>query len=291
MSMRIKLLLIAAAIALALASQSIYTVDEREKAIVFQFGEVVRDYDRPGLHFKIPFIQNVQKFNARVQTMDAEAERYLTSEKKNLVVDSFVKWRVRDVQKYFVTVGGVPSRARTRLAQRVNSSLRQQFGNRLVKEVISADRALIMDDVRRAVDEEAAEIGVEVVDVRLKRVDLDKTVSESVYRRMEAERDRVAKEFRAEGAEKAEEIQADADRQVKILLADAERKAQLMRGEGDARATAIFAEAFGRDTEFYKLYRSLNAYKQAFGAKEDLIVLEPDSEFFRYFKELDGDSN
>ena len=288
-----KLVLFVAVIAVALVSQSLYTVDEREKVVVFQFGKTIRWDDQPGIHVKIPFIQNVEKYNARIQTLDAEAERYLTSEKKNLVVDSFVKWRVRNVRKYFVTVGGNPANARTRLAQRVNSSLRQQFGERTVKQVISDDRVTIMEQVRKAVDDEAGEIGVEVVDVRLKRVDLDKAVSESVYRRMEAERERVAKDFRAKGAEEAEKIQADADRRVTIMLANAERDAQQLRGEGDGRATAIYADAFGEDLGFYKLYRSLNAYKNTFKEKSDFMVLSPESEFFQYFKGLGpgGDSD
>ena len=216
--------------------------------------------------------------------MDADPELYLTGEKKNLVVDSFAKWRIRDVAKYYVTVGGLQSNARARLAQRVNDSLRQEFGKRQVKEVISGDRAEIMEVVRRAVDSEASEFGVEVVDVRLKRVDLDPEVSERVYSRMEAERARVAKELRAKGAEAAERIRADADRQREITIANAYRDSEKIRGEGDATATLTYAEAFGRDMEFFKLYRSLNAYRSTFQSKDDLLILEPNSEFFQYFK-------
>lgn len=268
----------------AIAASALYTVDEREKAIVFKFGEIVESKDEPGLHFKTPFINSVQKFDARIQTMDAAPERYLTIEKKNLVVDSFVKWRVRDVAKYFVTVSGLISSAQIRLAQRVNDSLREEFGRRTVTDVISGDRAKIMDVVRKRTDEAAQEIGVEVVDVRLKRVDWDPEVSERVYKRMEAERSRVAKEFRAKGAEEAERITADADRQREITLAEAFRDSEKLRGEGDATATKTYADAFGQDTEFFGLYRSLNAYKQTFSSENDLIVLEPDSEFFQYFK-------
>ncbi len=266
------------------ASSAIYTVDQREKAIVFRFGEIIESNDEPGVHFKIPFIEDVQKFDARIQTMDAAAERYLTIEKKNLVVDSFVKWRIRDVAKYYVTVSGLISSARARLAQRVNDSLREEFGKRTVQEVISGDRGKIMNIVQQATDEQAREIGVEVVDVRLKRVDWDPEISERVYKRMDAERSRVAKELRAQGAEEAEKIRADAERQREITLANAFREAEQVRGAGDATATAVYADAFGRDSEFYTLYRSLNAYKETFQTEKDLLVIEPDSEFFRYFK-------
>ncbi len=266
------------------ASSAIYTVDQREKAIVFRFGEIIESNDEPGIHFKIPFIEDVQKYDARIQTMDAAPERYLTIEKKNLVVDSFVKWRIRDVAKYYVTVSGLLSSARARLAQRVNDSLREEFGKRTVQEVISGDRGKIMNIVQLATDEQAREIGVEVVDVRLKRVDWDPEISERVYKRMDAERSRVAKELRAQGAEEAEKIRADAERQREITLANAFREAEQVRGEGDATATAVYADAFGRDSEFYTLYRSLNAYKETFQTEKDLLVIEPDSEFFKYFK-------
>ncbi len=266
------------------AASALYTVDEREKAIVFRFGKIIRSDDIPGIHFKVPFIENVRKFDGRIQTMDAAAERYLTVEKKNLVVDSFVKWRIRDVAKYYVTVSGLISSARARLAQRVNDSLREEFGKRSVQEVISGDRAKIMAVVQRATDEQAREIGVEVVDVRLKRVDWDPEISERVYKRMDAERSRVAKELRAQGAEEAEKIRAEAERKREITLANAFRDAERIRGEGDATATAVYADSFGRDREFYGLYRSLNAYKETFQSESDLLVIEPDSEFFRYFK-------
>lgn len=267
----------------AIGAAAVYTVDERERAIVFRFGEIVRSDDKPGLHFKMPFINNVQLFDARIQTMDADPALYLTREKKNLVVDSFVKWRIGDVAKYYVTVSGLASNARARLAQRVNDSLRQQFGNRTVSEVVSGDRAAIMELVRESMDEEAKEMGIEVVDVRLKRVDLDPDISERVYSRMEAERTRVGKELRAKGAEAAERIRADADRQREITLANAFRDAEALRGEGDAQATAIYAGAFGQDREFYRFYRSMNAYKETFQDESDLLVIEPTSEFFRYF--------
>ncbi len=284
MSAKTLILGIVALIAGVIVYESVYFVDEREKAIIFQFGRIVESHDQAGLHFKKPFVNNVKYFDARIQTLDADPELYLTGEKKNLVVDSFAKWRIRDVAKYYVTVSGLQSNARARLAQRVNDSLRQEFGKRAVQEVISGDRAEIMEVVRRAVDSEAAEFGVEVVDVRLKRVDLDPEVSERVYARMVAERARVAKELRAKGAEAAEKIRADADRQREITLANAYKEAEQIRGEGDAIATLTYADAFSRDPEFYRLYRSLNAYRSTFRSKDDLLILEPTSEFFQYFK-------
>ncbi len=274
-----------AAIIGALVFSAAYVVDEREKAIVFKFGEIIRSDVQPGLHWKIPFINNVRFFDARVQTMDADPESYLTQEKKNLIVDSFVKWRVKDVHQYYTRLQGSKANARSRLSQRVNDSLRQEFGKRSVQEVISGDRKVIMETVRTEMNEEAATLGIEVIDVRLKRVDLDTTISERVYQRMAAERERVAKELRAQGEEVAEKIRADADRQRLILLADAEREAEVLRGEGDAIATAAYAEVFGKDTEFYNFYRSLNAYRGSFSSKQDLIIVDPSSEFFEYFKQ------
>ena len=264
---------------------AVYRVDMRQKAIVFQLGEIVRSDDEPGLHFKVPFINNVQKFDARIQTMDAAPESYLTKEKKNLVVDSFVKWRISNAADYYTTLGGLKANAENRLAQRVNDALRQEFGKRSVPQVISGDRVEIMDVVRETTDQETKSLGVEVVDVRLKRVDLDTTISIGVYQRMEAERSRVAKDLRARGAEAGEKIRADADRQRAIILAEARREAQQTKGEGDAKATAIYADAFTRDSEFYRMYRSLNAYRATFNSPDNLLVIEPKSEFFRYFNQ------
>ena len=277
--------LIIAAIVAAIGFASVFFVDERQKAIVFKFGEIVNSDLEPGLHFKIPFINNVQYFDARVQTMDADPELYLTGEKKNLVVDSFVKWRIRDVHQYYTRLQGRQANARSRLSQRVNDNLRQEFGQRSVQEVISGDRRKIMDVVRLAMDADAASLGIEIIDVRLKRVDLDPAISERVYDRMNAERERVAKELRAQGEEAAEKIRANADRMRQIMLANAERDAQKIRGEGDAVATEIYAQAFGQDREFYNLYRSLNAYKATFDGKDNLMVLDPSADFFRYFKQ------
>ena len=269
-----------------LASSSLFIVDQRQKAIVFQLGEVVDVKTDPGLYFKIPMVQNVRFFDSRILTMDAEEpDRYITSEKKNVLVDLFVKWRIIDVQQYYISVRGDEEMAKVRLAQTVNASLRDEFGMRTVHEVISGQRDQIMDVMRRKADADARKIGVEVVDVRLKRVDLPAEVSESVYRRMEAERTRVANELRSTGAAESEKIRADADRQREVILAKAYRNAQETRGQGDAKAAEIYAEAFQRNPEFYSFYRSLEAYKKSFRNKGDMMVLEPTSEFFKYLKD------
>ena len=268
-----------------LVSSSLYIVDQRQKAIVFQLGEVVSVKKSPGLYFKIPMVQNVRFFDSRILTMDAEEpERFITSEKKNVLVDLFVKWRIVDVKQYYISVQGDEALARVRLAQTVNSSLRDEFGNRTVHEVISGERDKIMEIMRQKADADARNIGVEVVDVRLKRVDLPSEVSESVYRRMEAERKRVANELRSTGFADSEKIRSNADRQREVIMAKAYRDAQKNKGEGDAKATKIYAEAFNKNPEFYSFYRSLEAYKQSFQNKSDIMVLEPNSEFFKYLK-------
>jgi membrane protease subunit HflC len=270
---------------LLLASSSLYIVDQRQQAILFQLGEVVDVKTSPGLYFKIPLAQNVRYFDSRILTMDtAEPERFITSEKKNVLVDLFVKWRIVDVKQYYVSVRGDEMLAQTRLAQTVNSSLRDEFGNRTVHDVVSGERDKIMEIMRQKADADARKIGVEVVDVRLKRVDLPQEVSESVYRRMEAERKRVANELRSTGSAESEKIRADADRQREVILAEAYRRAQEVKGEGDAKASAIYAGAFQANPEFYAFYRSMDAYKQSFKNKGDMLVLEPNSEFFRYLK-------
>ena len=268
-----------------LVSSSLYIVDQRQRAIVFQLGEVVSVKTSPGLYFKIPMVQNVRFFDSRILTMDAEEpERFITSEKKNVLVDLFVKWRIVDVKQYYISVQGDEALARVRLAQTVNSSLRDEFGNRTVHEVISGERDKIMEIMRQKADADARNIGVEVVDVRLKRVDLPSEVSESVYRRMEAERKRVANELRSTGFADSEKIRSNADRQREVIMAKAYRDAQKNKGEGDAKATKIYAEAFSKNPEFYSFYRSLEAYKQSFQNKSDMMVLEPNSEFFKYLK-------
>ncbi|OGS92325.1 MAG: HflC protein [Gallionellales bacterium GWE2_58_10] len=278
-------LLIGAVAVLVLLSMSIFVVDQRQSAIVFQLGEVIRVKSDPGMSFKVPLLQNVRYFDSRILTLDAgEPERFITAEKKNVLVDSFVKWRIVDVKQYYVSVGGDEARARNRLLQTVNSSMREEFGKRTINEVVSGERDKIMEVLRTKANNDAKKIGVEVLDVRLKRVDFPLEISESVYRRMDAERKRVANELRASGAAEGEKIKADADRQREIILAEAYRTAQKTKGEGDARASALYAAAFGRNPEFYSFYRSLEAYKQSFKNKSDMMVLDPSSAFFKYLK-------
>jgi len=278
-------LLVGAVAALVLLSMSIFVVDQRQSAIVFQLGEAIRIKSDPGMGFKIPLLQNVRYFDSRILTLDAgEPERFITAEKKNVLVDSFVKWRIVDVKQYYVSVGGDEARARNRLLQTVNSSMREEFGKRTINEVVSGERDKIMEVLRTKANNDARKIGVEVLDVRLKRVDFPLEISESVYRRMDAERKRVANELRASGAAEGEKIKADADRQREIILAEAYRTAQQTKGEGDARASALYAAAFGRNPEFYSFYRSLEAYKQSFGSKSDVMVIDPSSAFFKYLK-------
>lgn len=268
-----------------IVATTIYIVDERQQAVLFQLGEVIDVKTEPGLYFKIPIAQNVRFFENRILTMDAEEpERFITSEKKNVLVDLFVKWRIIDVKQYFISVRGDESLAQIRLAQTINSSLRDEFGNRTVHEVVSGERDIIMEIMRQKADMDAKKIGVEVVDVRLKRVDLPQEVSESVYSRMEAERKRVANELRSTGAAESEEIRADADRQREVIMAEAYREAQKTMGEGDKEAAQIYAEAFDKDPEFYSFWRSMDAYKKSFKDKNDLLVLEPSSDFFKYLK-------
>jgi membrane protease subunit HflC len=276
-----------ATIVLVVLSASIFTVDQRQYAIVFQLGEVRDVIAQPGLYFKWPMIQNVRYFDKRILTLDStEPERFITSEKKNVLVDSFVKWRIIDPRLYYVSVAGDESRARTRLAQTVNAGLREEFGKRTVHDVVSGERDKIMEQMREKADLDARKIGVQIVDVRVKRVDLPTEVSESVYRRMEAERKRVANELRSQGSAEAEKIRADADRQREVIVAEAYRDAQKMKGEGDAKASAIYAQAFGQNPEFYSFYRSLEAYRNSFKSKSDVIVVEPNSDFFKYMKSV-----
>jgi membrane protease subunit HflC len=284
MSSKLPVIAIVLFVLALVASGIFYTVDEREKAIVFKFGEIIRSDDKPGLRVKFPFINNVRYFDARVQTMDADPELYITAEKKGLVVDSFVKWRIIDTTQYFVSVGGLKANASKRLRQLINDGLKTEFAKRTVTEVISGDRGTIMEIVQENTNKNAERFGIEVIDVRLKRVDLVKEISQSVFARMEAERGRVAKDLRARGAEVAERLRADADRQAQIIVAEAERDAQIKRGEGDAEASRIYAEAFNQDAEFFSFYRSLEAYKNTFSDKNTMMVIEPTSEFFKYLK-------
>ena len=287
--MRTSLNFIAAAIAafLVLLGTSIFTVDQRQHAIIFQLGEVRDVIAEPGLYFKWPMIQNVRYFDKRILTLDSvEPERFITSEKKNVLVDSFVKWRIVDPRLYYISVAGDEARAKTRLSQTVNAGLREEFGKRTVHDVVSGERDKIMQDMREKADLDARKIGVQIVDVRVKRVDLPLEVSESVYRRMEAERKRVANELRSQGSAEAEKIRADADKQREVIVAEAYRDAQKMKGEGDAKAAATYAQAFNQNPEFYAFYRSLEAYRNSFQSKSDVIVVEPNSDFFKYMKSV-----
>jgi len=282
--------LVAALVAVVLVlSGALFTVDQRQNAIVFQLGEVKDVVKAPGLHFKWPMIQNVRYFDMRILSYDdAEPLRFITSEKKPVLVDSYVKWRINDVSRFYVSVQGDELRAATRIRQTISDSLQAEFGRRTVHDVVSGQRDEIMAVVREKVDQNLRRIGVEIVDVRLKRVDLPPEVSESVYRRMEAERKRVANELRSTGAAEAERIRADADRQREVILAEAYRDAQRVKGEGDAKATDIYAKAFSQNPEFYAFYRSMEAYRSTFRGKSDLMLLAPDSDFFRYLRDPNG---
>jgi membrane protease subunit HflC len=285
MKQNIGLVLIAIVVVLVVLSLSLFVVDQRQNAIVFRFGEIVSVKKAPGLFFKLPLIDNVRFFDVRVLTIESsEPERFLTSEKKNVLVDLFVKWRIAEVEKYYISVNGEESRAQTRLLQTINDGLRAEFGNRTVHDVVSGERDRIMELMREKANEDARKIGVEVLDVRVKRVDLPQEVSQSVYSRMDAERKRVANELRSTGAAESEKIRADADRQREVVLAQAYREAQRIKGDGDAKAASIYARAYEQNPEFYAFYRSLEAYKQSFKNKSDVLVLEPNSEFFKYFK-------
>jgi membrane protease subunit HflC len=284
--MRFVLMVILAVI--VLGAFSMYQVGQWEKALLFRLGEIVSTDIKPGLHFKMPFINNVRKYDGRILTLDVDPERFLTVEKKNVIVDSFVMWRIADVGRYYTTVLGDERHAGQRLEQIIKDGMRGQFSKRTINEVVSGVRDEIMVQLTTDANRQAKAIGIEIVDVRVKRVDLPAEVSNSVYRRMQAERARVAKEFRSQGAEEAEKIRADADRQRQVLLANAYREAEQTRGKGDARAAEIYAEAYSKDEKFYSFYRSLQAYKQSFQQGSDVMLLQPDGEFFEYFNGARG---
>ncbi|MEA3191893.1 MAG: modulator of FtsH protease HflC [Betaproteobacteria bacterium] len=276
-------------VVLLLVSGTLYTVDQRQHAIVFQLGEVKDVVQKPGLHLKIPLLQNVRLFDMRILTFDdAEPLRFLTQGNRPVLVDSFVKWRIVDVKQYYVSVQGDEFRAMTRIKQTVAGVLRDEFGVRILHDVVSGEREQIMSRVREKVDQDLERIGVKIVDVRLKRVDLPQDVSESVYRRMEAERKRIANELRSTGAAEAEKIRADADRQREIIVAEAYRDSQRTRGEGDAKSAAIYAAAFNQNPEFFAFYRSMDAYRSVFRGRNDLMLLESNSDFLRYFRDSLG---
>jgi len=273
-------------ILIGLLSSTIFIVDQRQYAAVFAFGELKRVVEEPGLQFKLPPpFQSVQFFERRILTIDTpDAERFITAEKKNLLVDSFVKWRIIEPRKFFISFRGDERMAQDRLNQLVKSALNEEFTKRTVRELISEQREQVMQNIRKKVAEEAADIGIEIVDVRLKRIDLLAEISESVFRRMEAERKRVANELRSTGSAESEKIRADAERQRDVILSRAYRDAQKIKGQGDARATALYGEAFNRDPQFAQFYRSLEAYRSSFKTKQDLMVMDPSSEFLKFMK-------
>jgi membrane protease subunit HflC len=265
-------------------STSVFTVGETERVIKFHFREIVGADFQPGVHFKLPFVDDVKKFDSRILTMDSTPERFLTAEKKNVIVDSFVKWRIGDVKAFYTTVGGDVTQANIRLDQIIKDAFRSEFSKREIKQLVSTDRSAIREALITNVSPHALKLGINIVDVQVKRIDLPSEVSTSVYQRMEAERARVAREFRSQGSEAAERIRADADKQREIILANAYRDSEVLRGEGDAKAADISAQAFGEDSDFYAFYRSMIAYKQSLGKSGNIMVLEPNSDFFKYFK-------
>ena len=272
--------------ALLVAYSTIFIVDQKSHAIVFAFGEVKSVISEPGLHFKLPPpFQNVLLLDKRILTIDsAEADRFITAEKKNILVDSYVKWQITEPKLYYVSFSGDERRAKDRLSQIVKAALNDEITKRTVREVISGERGKVMEAIKSKVTEEAKQIGVDIIDVRLKRVDYVEQINNSVYDRMKSERLRVANELRSTGSAESEKIRADADRQRVVILAEAYREAEQMRGEGDAEASRIYAQAFGQNPEFYKFYRSLEAYRASFKTKSDVVVVDPSSEFFKYFK-------
>jgi membrane protease subunit HflC len=273
------------AVVALLVSMSVYTVDQRKAAIKFQLGEVKALQTEPGLYFLVPLLQNARLFDTRIQTLEArDPERFLTAENRNVLVDWFAKWRVIDVRQYYVSVRGDPIAAEARIAQTVNDALRAEFARRKVHDVVSGERDQIMADVAKKVDHDVRRVGVQIVDVRLKRVDFVPEISSDVFRRMESERKRAANEERAKGQAEGERIKAEADRQRQVIVAEAYRDAQKIKGEGDAQASRIYAEAFQKNPEFYSFYRSMEAYRQSLRSKADVMVLDPSSDFFKYLK-------
>lgn len=281
--------IVIAVLLLVVGSNSLYIIKETERAVLLKFGEVVNPDIEPGLHIMIPVVNKVRKFDGRVLTLDAQPQAYLTIEKKRLIVDSFIKWRVVDPQKYYTATSGDQYQAADRLFPNVDAGLRNQFGERTLTEVVSGERDQLMVELTEALSNRTKEeFGIELVDIRVKKIDLPQEVSNSVYDRMRTEREREARELRSRGQELAEGIRADADRQKAVIEANAYREAQQLRGTGDALAAKIYADAYNRDAEFYSFYRSLNAYKEAFSQQGDIMVLKPDSDFFRYLGQPDG---
>lgn len=284
------MLIIGLVVIALLASVTLYRVNEKERAVQLRFGALISDDIQPGLHWKIPFVDDIRKFDARVLTVDAAPESFYTVQKKRLIVDSYAKYRVSDVGTYYRATGGDEFTARNRLAARVNDGLRNEFGTRTLNEVVSGERDVLMEKLTQELNISVREsLGIEVLDVRVKRIDLPAEISGDVYRRMRAEREKLAREFRSQGEEEATKIRADADRQKVLIEAEAYRESEEIRGQGDAEAASVYAEAYNQDPEFFAFTRSLEAYKQSFGTREDLLLIEPDSDFFRYLKQPQGE--
>ena len=270
---------------LILLSLSTFTVDQREHAVVFRLGEIVSVKAEPGLYFKFPLVENVRFFEKRILTYDStQPDRFITSEKKSVLVDSYIKWRINDPAKYYVSVNGDERQAERRLTQTVNDGLRAEFGKRTIQEVVSGERSEIMNIIKERADSDSRQIGIEIIDVRIRRVDLPNEVSESVYQRMNAERKAVANELRSQGFAESEKIRADAEKQRDIIITDAYREAQMIKGQGDAKASRIYADTFSKNPEFYDFYRSLEAYRNSFDGKDDIMVLDANSDFFKYLR-------
>jgi len=273
-------------VVLFVLGNSLFIVKQGETAVVFRLGEIIDANLEPGLHMKVPFINSVRLFDSRMQTLDAPPERYLTKEQKNLIVDSFVKWRIVDAELFFTTLNGDIRLANMRLGQIITDALRAEFGDRTVQEVISRDRDRIVQGISRATENDVRNFGIDIADIRVKRVDLPEDVSESVYRRMEAERTRVARELRAEGTEAGERITADAERQKVVLLSQAFKESEIIRGHGDAKAARIFSEAYSKNPEFYGFFHSLESYQRVFNDKSDVMIIDANSDFFNNFNDL-----
>lgn len=282
-------ILVSFIVLLILLSLSTFTVDQREFALVFRLGEIVSVKKDPGLYFKTPIVENVRFFDKRILTYESDQpERFITSEKKNVLVDSYIKWRIMDPAKYYVSVNGDERQAERRITQTVNDGLRAEFGKRTIQEVVSGQRSEIMGILQERADSESRLIGVEILDVRLRRVDLPEEVSESVYQRMNAERKSVANELRSQGFADSEKIRAVAEKERDIIITEAYKDAQKIKGEGDASASRIYAEAFSKNQDFYDFFRSLEAYRKSFKGKDDILVLDPDSDFFKFLKSPDS---
>ena len=281
--------IVIALILLIIGLNSVYLVQETEKAVLLHFGKIEDATVGSGLHFKVPIAEEVKIFDARVLTLDANPESYYTIQKKRLDVDSFVKWRIKDVETYYKATGGVERTAMNRLQARANDGLRNEFGKRTLHEVVSGERDQLMAQLKVALNQAVQkDLGIEVIDVRVKKIDFPKEVSGPVYKRMQTDREKEAQQYRSEGKEKAEKIRADADRQSVVIEAEAYREAELLRGDGDAKAASVYADAFNKDSEFYTFLRSLEAYKKSFANKGDIMLIDPDSEFFRYLKDSKG---